>query len=74
MDLRNGFTCDIYGGRIYGKNRKNVKPKDNTYQLGIPGTQVTLDASHGPAIGKGHKINECWNPEHANVKYARDCK
>ncbi len=46
-------------------------PADNTYQCAIAGTDYLIDARPngnygGPAHGKGHKINECWNPELAN--------
>jgi hypothetical protein len=48
-------------------------PDDNSMQCHIPGTDFLIDARpygkyEGPAHGKGHKINECWNPELANCR------
>ena len=57
----------IYGGLLW-KLDDPKRPKDNTYQMLIPGTKWVLDASHGPKIGRGHRINECWNPALASVK------
>ena len=55
----------LYGGKVY---KDAEKPADNTYQMQIPGTNTVIDASHGPAIGTGHTVNECWDPELANCK------
>ena len=57
----------VYGGRVYPLDDPDL-PTDNTYQMLIPKTNYVIDASHGPAIGTGHNINECWNPELANCR------
>ena len=57
----------VYGGRVFALDDPNL-PKDNTYQMLIPGTNSVIDASHGAAIGTGDTVNECWNPELANCR------
>ena len=64
----------LYGGRLYPLSAPKQKPTDNTYQILIPGCKVVIDAAHGPAFGNGHKVNECWNPELANVMTTRHSK
>lgn len=67
MVVEKNFPVTIYGGRRW-KIDDPRRPKDNTYQMQIPGTKWVLDASHTPRLGNGHKVNECWDPNLANCK------
>ena len=56
-----------YNGIRYVNTDPNL-PSDNTYQIGIPGTNFVIDASK-TRVGRGHFINECWDPAKANCKF-----
>ena len=60
-----------YPGLVWELDDKNL-PKDNSYQNLIPGTRLVVDAAtmidELPPFGRGHKINECWNSDLANVR------
>ncbi len=60
-----------YPGLMWNMDSPNL-PRDNSYQTGVPGTRLVIDAEtlikKPQKYGKGHLINECWNHELANVR------
>ena len=68
-----GTIFAIYGGKVWKYGEPNF-PEDNTYQIGIPGTNKCLDASNNPRLGKAHLINECWKDTKANCKSTNPSK
>ena len=71
--VKKGAPLTAYPGLVWELDDKNL-PKDNCYQvlISIPGTRLVVDAAtmidELPPFGRGHKINECWNSDLANVK------
>jgi len=44
-------------------------PIDNTYQMGVPGTKLVIDAAGiDQSQGKGQYLNECWFPNLASAR------
>ena len=68
---KKGAPLTAYPGLVWELVDKNL-PKDNTYHVLIPNTGLLVDAStmidELPPFGRGHKINECWNSDLANVR------
>ena len=63
-----GAPITAYPGLVWGLDDHNL-PKDNSYQILIPGTNFVIDAGNMiHPFGRGHMINECWDDNLANVK------
>ena len=58
----------IYMGMVAVSGDPRIS-KDNTYQMGIPGTRLIIDATGiDQSQGKGQFLNECWFPNKASAR------
>ena len=69
--IKKGAFVTAYGGKKWRVQDPNI-PEDSTYQIVLPTDSAFILDAEGhmePPYGKWHKINECWDPEEATIRF-----